>query len=134
MITFGGQAYPKFGNVVILAGGAGSGNVVILAGGAGSGKGFVLGNLVGIEGKTFDVDFLKTIAAKTPGIQKRVRDELGVDLKSLASNLRDPDNVSKLHEIIGDYLKLPDKSQAAFYTSIIAAAPTESQTLSLMSH
>lgn len=111
LITFGGQAYPKFGNVVILAGGAGSG------------KGFVLGNLVGIEGKTFDVDFLKSIAAKAPGIQKRVKDELGVDLKNLAANLRDPDNVAKLHEIIGDYLKLPDKSQAAFYTSIIAAAP-----------
>ena len=25
LITFGGKAYPKFGNVVIMAGGAGSG-------------------------------------------------------------------------------------------------------------
>lgn len=25
LITFGGKAYPKFGNIVILAGGAGSG-------------------------------------------------------------------------------------------------------------
>ena len=43
LITFGGKAYPKFGNVVIMAGGAGSG------------KGFVKDNLVGIEGFTFDV-------------------------------------------------------------------------------
>jgi hypothetical protein len=46
LITFGGQAYPKFGNIIIMAGGAGSG------------KGFVLGTLVGAEGKVFDVDEL----------------------------------------------------------------------------
>ena len=46
LITFGGQAYPKFGNVVIMAGGAGSG------------KGFVKDKLVGVEGFTFDVDAL----------------------------------------------------------------------------
>ena len=35
LITFGGKAYPKFGNIVIMAGGAGSG------------KGFVKDKLVG---------------------------------------------------------------------------------------
>jgi hypothetical protein len=109
LITFGGQAYPKFGNVVIMAGGAGSG------------KGFVLSNLVGVEGKVFDVDELKTLASKTPIIQKRVKDEFGVDLSNLAKNLKDPENVSKLHEIIGDALNLPNKRQQVFYASVLTA-------------
>src|SRR6056300_1642925 len=92
LITFGGQAYPKFGNIVIMAGGAGSG------------KGFVKDKLVGIEGKVFDVDELKTLAAKTPAIRKKVKDEFGVDLENLAANLKEPENVAKLHEIIGDAL------------------------------
>ncbi len=50
LITFGGKAYPKFGQVVILAGGAGSG------------KGFVNSNLLGIDGKVFDVDALNGLA------------------------------------------------------------------------
>jgi ABC-type uncharacterized transport system YnjBCD ATPase subunit len=66
LITFGGKAYPKYGNIVVMAGGAGSG------------KGFILSNLVGVEGKVFDVDELKTLASKTPAIKKRVADELGV--------------------------------------------------------
>ena len=111
LITFGGQAYPKFGNVIIMAGGAGSG------------KGFIKDTLVGAEGFVFDVDALKTLAAKTPAIRKKVMDELGVDLKDLAANLRTPENVSKLHEIIGDYLNLDDKRAKVFYTSILSADP-----------
>lgn len=111
LITFGGQAYPKFGNVVIMAGGAGSG------------KGFVLGNLVGVEGKVLDVDALKTLASKTPAIAKRVKDELGVDLGQLAKSLKNPDNVGKLHDIMGDYLSLDKKVQKNLYTSILAADP-----------
>lgn len=111
LITFGGKAYPKFGNVVIMAGGAGSG------------KGFVLGNLVGVEGKVLDVDALKTMASKTPVIQKRVKDEMGVDLANLAGNLKDPENVSKLHGIIGDYLKLDKRVNKALYRGIMTAAP-----------
>lgn len=71
LITFGGKAYPKFGNIVVMAGGAGSG------------KGFVLSNLVGMEGKVFDVDELKTLASKTPAIVKRIKAEMGVDLPQL---------------------------------------------------
>jgi hypothetical protein len=108
LITFGGQAYPKYGNVVIMAGGAGSG------------KGFVKDKLVGIDGKVFDVDALKTLAAKTPAIVKRVKDELGVDLTKLASDLKDPENVAKLHEIIGDYLGISDRQQLSLYKSIMA--------------
>ena len=111
LITFGGQAYPKFGNIVIMAGGAGSG------------KGFVLSNLVGVEGKVLDVDALKTMAAKAPLIQKRIKAEMGVDIADLASKLKDPDNVSKMHEIIGDYLKLDKRVNKTLYRGIIAAAP-----------
>jgi hypothetical protein len=109
LITFGGQAYPKFGNIVIMAGGAGSG------------KGFVKDNLVGIEGRVFDVDELKTLAAKAPVIQKRVKAEFGVDLAKLSADLKDPENVSKLHEIIGDALGIPDRRMQSFYRSILAA-------------
>lgn len=110
LITFGGQAYPKFGNIVIMAGGAGSG------------KGFVKDKLVGIEGKVFDVDELKTLASKTPAIRKKVKAEFGVDLEALSKDLKNPDNVAKLHEIIGDALRLPDKRMQAFYTSVLTAA------------
>lgn len=111
LITLGGQAYPKFGNIIIMAGGAGSG------------KGFVKDNLIGAEGFVFDVDALKTLAAKTPAIRKKVKDELGVDLENLAANLKNPDNVAKLHEIIGDYLNLDDKRMKVVYTSILSADP-----------
>ena len=109
LITFGGKAYPKFGNIVVMAGGAGSG------------KGFILSNLVGMEGKVFDVDELKTLASKTPAIQKRVKDELGVDLADLASNLKNPENVGKLHQIMGDYLNLDKRKEKGFYTSVLTA-------------
>lgn len=111
LITFGGKAYPNFGTVVIMAGGAGSG------------KGFVKDNLVGVEGKVFDVDELKKIASKAPLIKKRVKDEFGVDLEDLSKNLKDPDNVSKLHEIIGDALDIPDARFKRFITSVLSAAP-----------
>lgn len=109
LITFGGQAYPKFGNIVIMAGGAGSG------------KGFILDKLVGVEGKVFDVDQLKTLAAKTPAIQKRVKDELGVDILKLSQDLRDPENVGKLHDIIGNYLGTDKSKEKIFYRSVLTA-------------
>jgi hypothetical protein len=109
LITFGGQAYPKFGNIVIMAGGAGSG------------KGFILDKLVGVEGKVFDVDQLKTLAAKTPAIQKRVKDELGVDILKLSQDLRNPENVGKLHDIIGTYLGTDKSKEKIFYRSVLTA-------------
>lgn len=111
LITFAGQAYPKFGNVVIMAGGAGSG------------KGFVKDKLVGLEGYSFDVDQLKSLAAKTPAIVKKIKDELGIDMKDLAANLKNPENVAKLHEIIGTYLGLDNARQKALYASILTADP-----------
>jgi len=109
LITFAGRAYPKFGNVIIMAGGAGSG------------KGFVKDKLVGAEGFTFDVDALKTLSARTPALIKKVKDETGVDMTKLSADMRNPDNVSKMHEIIGDYLNLDDKRMKAFYTSVLTA-------------
>lgn len=113
LITFGNKAYPKFGNVVIMAGGAGSG------------KGFILSNLVGMEGKKFDVDELKTLSLRTPGIIKKVKDELGFDLTDLSKKdaLKNPENVGKLHDIIGNFLRIPDKTAQTFYTSVIASPP-----------
>ena len=94
------------------------GNAVIMAGGAGSGKGFILNNLVGIQGKVFDVDALKTLAMKAPNINKRVQDEFGKSLENM--NLKNPDDVFSLHTIIGDELKLPKKAEQAFFASVIA--------------
>ena len=111
LITVGGKAYPNFGHIVIMAGGAGSG------------KGFVKDNLLGVEGFVFDVDALKTLASKTPMIVKKVKAEFGVDLPQLAGNLKDPENVYKLHTILGDTLGLDDKKLMNLYTSVLAAAP-----------
>ena len=111
LITFGGQAYPRFGNIVLMAGGAGSG------------KGVVLSNLVGLEGKTFDVDELKTLASKAPAIKRRVAADLGVDIENLAQNLKDPKNVEKLHDIMGNYLGVDKRKERAFYRGVLAADP-----------
>jgi hypothetical protein len=109
LITFGNRAYPKFGTVVIMAGGAGSG------------KGFVKDKLVGVEGFTFDVDAIKTLALKADGLNAKVKQELGTDLSKL--NLKNPDDVATVHEIIGDYLKIDDKRLEAMYRSIISSSP-----------
>jgi hypothetical protein len=111
LITFGGKAYPNFGNVVIMAGGAGSG------------KGFVLSNLVGLEGKVMDVDSLKLASAKSPLIRKRVKAETGMDIETIASNLKDPENVGKLHDIIANVLQLDTRKEKILMRGVLAAAP-----------
>ena len=111
LITFGGQAYPKFGNIVIMAGGAGSG------------KGFVKDKLVGLEGRVFDVDELKKMAAASPAIQRRVKKELGVDIQSVGSDLTKPENVAKMHEIVGEYLDLDNRIKKSLYSGIMLAHP-----------
>jgi hypothetical protein len=111
LITFGGKAYPNFGNVVIMAGGAGSG------------KGFVLDNLVGLEGKVMDVDALKTAAAKSPLIRKRVKAETGLDIEEIAADLKNPENVGKLHDIIANVLQLDTRKQKVLMRGILGAAP-----------
>jgi predicted kinase len=109
LITFAGQAYPKFGNVIILAGGAGSG------------KGFVKDKLIGAEGYNFDVDELKSLAMRTPKLVDLIKKEFGVDPSKL--DLKKPEDVAKLHEIIGDALQLDDKRKQALFASIMTAHP-----------
>ena len=65
LITFGKSAYPKFGNIVILAGGAGSG------------KGFQKNNLLGIEGTNVDVDAIKELATRAQSSLSALSVKLG---------------------------------------------------------
>lgn len=90
-----------------------------------SGKGFTLTNLVGIEGKVFDVDELKKLAQKAPGIVDKVKREYGTDITDGEFDLRDPANVGELHNIIGDGkhakkagLNLDSKKENAFFKSV----------------
>lgn len=105
LITFGKKAYPKFGNVVILAGGAGSG------------KGFQLEKLLGIEGKVFDVDHLKQLAIKSEMFSKRIKDETGQDIKNY--DLKNPDSVSKLHDVLSSVYNLPKKNERTMFADIL---------------
>jgi hypothetical protein len=113
LIILGKKAYPKFGNVVIMAGGAGSG------------KGFVKDNLLGVQGWDFDVDAIKSLAIASDMIAKKIKDELGFDMKTLRKKgaLADPENVSKVHDIVGTHLKLDKKKIQAVYSSIMTADP-----------
>lgn len=109
LITFAGQTYPKFGTVIILAGGAGSG------------KGFIKDKLIGVEGYNFDVDALKSLSMRTPKLIEKIKNEFGVDPSAL--DLKKPDDVAKLHDIIGTALNLDDKRKQILFTSIMTAAP-----------
>lgn len=113
LIVLGKKAYPKFGQVVIMAGGAGSG------------KGFVKSKLLGVEGWDFDVDAIKKLAISAKGITKKIKDELGFDLAKLRGPdaLKNPDNVAKMHDIVGIQLKLDKKKQKTLFTSILTADP-----------
>lgn len=86
-----------------------------------SGKGFVSSKLLDIQGKTLDVDALKSAAMKTAKIVKKVKKDLGVDITAL--DLKNPKDVFTLHSIVGDILNLPNKKEQALYSSIIAANP-----------
>jgi hypothetical protein len=110
LIQFGSQSSSQFGNVLILAGGGGSG------------KGFVLNNLIDLDGKVLDVDALKQAALRAPKIIQQVKDEFGTDLASL--KLSNPDDVKKLHLILSDGLHLADRQQQALFASILTSDPS----------
>lgn len=107
LMTFGRKNYPKFGQIVIIGGGAGSG------------KGFQLSTLLGVEGKVFDVDALKKLSLKAPKLAERIKAETGQDIKHF--DLRNAQNVFKLHEILADIYNIPNKHQAAAFASIVAS-------------
>lgn len=111
LITFAKKAYPK------------SGNVLILAGGAGSGKGYVLNNLIGMEGKVFNVDDLKSLSLRAPKLKKKIKDEFGIDMSKL-SLLKGKD-VATLHDIVSSELNLPNKKMAAFFADVIFKDPKD---------
>lgn len=90
LITFGGKAYPK------------NGNVVIVCGGSGSGKGFVIKNLLGIQGKVLDVDRLKEFALSSKVLQSKYP-----ELKN--ASLKDPMTTHNIHHIIATKEKLDVK-------------------------
>ena len=91
LITFGGKAYPKFGQIVILAGGAGSG------------KGFVKKKLMGIDGLTFDVDRLKELVMLSSKYNSKIKEEYGIDASKL--NLKKSEDV--LVALTSELEKLP---------------------------
>ena len=103
LITFNKKAYPKFGQVVILAGGAGSG------------KGFIQSKLLGIEGKIINVDDVKSWVLKSTQLAAKIKEQTGFDLKS--ASLKSPEDVSKLHDIVSS-MKIADNIEKALFTSI----------------
>lgn len=106
LLTFGGKAFPKFGQVVILAGGAGSG------------KGFVKDKLLGIEGHVFDVDRLKELVMHSTKFNSKIKEMYGIDASAL--NLKKKEDVSKLHDVVSK-LKISDRSIKNMFTSIVSA-------------
>jgi predicted kinase len=108
LITVGAKPYPL------------SGNVVILAGGAGSGKGFVKDKLLAIEGINVDVDAIKELSLKSELIKARALKDYGIDTSRM--NLRNPEDVTNLHTLLSD-MKVLDKEKSVIYTSILTSDP-----------
>src|SRR6056300_178186 len=85
-----GKRFPQFGNVVIMAGGAGSG------------KGHILDKLLGIEGHTYNVDDLKKLSPRSPLLRKKAKEKLGVDLKKYDTTIPGQEDVLKDDEKTGE--------------------------------
>ena len=98
LITFG-KKRPKYNQVIILAGGAGSG------------KGFVTETLIGIEAKVFDVDKLKEQVLHSKGIKDKIKKKFNIDVSTL--DLKQSKDVSTLHELVSN-LKLDKKVKSTF--------------------
>lgn len=95
LLELGGVRYPKFGNILILAGGPGSG------------KGHQLKNLIGLDGKVLDVDKLKEFALNHFGIKQEIKRKHDFDIDNC--DLRNPEHTTKLHEILKE-LNLKQRS------------------------
>jgi len=103
LITFGNR--PKFNQIVILAGGAGSG------------KGFITKKILGIDAKWIDVDRIKEMITDpgTPKLNKKILDLYGVDVTKMPMN--DPENVKMLHQINKE-MGISKKLQAQFFDNL----------------
>ena len=95
-----------------------NGNVLILAGGAGSGKGFAYDMAIDFDGKKFDVDELKKkILGFKPGsaLDKAFFDEYGKHLRDM--DLGKGEDVRTLHEFT-DLIGLDAKRKSAFFNNV----------------
>ena len=108
LLAVGGKLYPR------------QNNVLILAGGAGSGKGFILKNVIGFEGKVFDVDALKTKVIDRAkrgflgAMAKEFWDKYGLDLGEI--DTKDAPSTTIVHEFLKEK-GLNDKQIEYFFKS-----------------
>ena len=99
-------AYPK------------DGQILIMAGGGGSGKSFILENLLLFEGKIFNIDkskeFLRIYGKKKPNgtIAKKFKDRYGYELKDIS--LKNSQHCNDIHEFLVQY-RLAFEPQALFF-------------------
>lgn len=87
-------------------------NILILAGGAGSGKGFAYSNIINFEGKRFDVDQLKEDLKKVKSVEDKFVKQTGRYLSDIS--FVNPHDVSVYHQFIKDN-KYDDKSTVSFF-------------------
>ena len=97
--------------LIMFSNGARYGQIVFLAGGAGSGKGFAASNFMqGEIFKTRDVDAWKSAFLKIAKLKKKYPEIRGLDL-------RKPDDVFKLHQFV-DSKKIKDKTMQHMLSSM----------------
>lgn len=98
-------SYPKYNNVLILAGGAGSG------------KSTILNDVITFRGKLFNVDEIKHALIKLDdhsALRRKFEQETGLRLDM--SSLKDPVELSALHAFVKRH-KLNDKLTSTFFTA-----------------
>lgn len=95
-IVLGKKAYPK------------EGNILILAGGAGSGKGFASNRVIAFDGKRFDVDDLKNklIKGASKTVAAKFKDETGREITSISQS--NPEDTKLLYQFVSKH-KYNDK-------------------------
>lgn len=84
-----------------------------------SGKGFISEKLLGITGKTLDVDHLKGLVMASTKLAAKVKEETGHDMSKL--NLRNPKDVALMHQLVADVYGVSKKNEATLFKSIAAA-------------
>lgn len=86
LLEVGKVRYPKFGNILIMAGGPGSG------------KGYQRKYLIGLEGKVLDIDKVKDLVLDSEYFRKLIKEKFNWDIKD--GNLKDPEFGKRLHRTI----------------------------------
>lgn len=110
LLLLGKEAFPTHGHAVILAGGAGSG------------KGFVIENLLGLEGVQIDPDYLKQLVLRSESLAAEIERSTGQSVKDF--DLKDPHQTEKLHNTL-QYATGVLKSWKLKFLASILAAPSE---------